>query len=41
MIVFLSLPKGDVLKVWGNPCLGNPSFIDHFRRRSENNVTNI
>jgi len=35
MVVFLSLQKGDVLKVWENPCLENPSFFDHFKRRSE------
>jgi len=36
MIVFLNQLKVDVLKVWENPCLENPSFFDHFRRRSEN-----
>jgi hypothetical protein len=36
MIVVQNLPKGDVLMVWENPKLVNPSFFDHFKRRSEN-----
>jgi hypothetical protein len=36
MIAVLNLQKRDVIKVWENPCLENPSFSDHFKRRSEN-----
>jgi hypothetical protein len=32
MIVLLSLPKGDVLKVWENPNLVNPSSFDQFKK---------